>query len=248
MKEIFLSVIIPAYNESSVIENTLRQITSHFESKTYAYEIIVVNDASTDDTEQKVLGFCKHNEKVRLLSNKINVKKGASVKKGVLSARGKYVSFIDADYVYPIHQIDNFLNKLENGADIVIGNRMDPLTTFTVKPEMFHYVYRRFLVGRLFNFLVRLFIIDDINDTQCGIKCFRKDVAIPIFSKMNVSNFAFDIEFLHIAQKNRERIAQMPVLFNYVDEPSSVKLFKDSLRMMNSLMQIRINSWLGKYR
>ena len=247
MRDIFLSVVIPAYNESRVISNTLRELSDYLEKQTYSYEVIVIDDASTDDTKQKLLDLSRENEKINLLSNKCNEKKGASVKKGVLSARGKYVTYLDADYTYPINQIDRFLNILENKIDIVIGNRIHPDTTYLVKPSYFHYIYRRFLMSRIFNMGVRLILLKDISDSQCGIKCFRTEAAKSIFKKVTVSNFAFDVEVLYIAQKNGKKIIQIPVIYNYIDEPSSVQLFKDTFRMLKSLIQIKLKGWRKKY-
>ncbi|UCC39470.1 MAG: glycosyltransferase family 2 protein [Candidatus Aminicenantes bacterium] len=247
MRDIFLSVVIPAYNESRVIVNTLREISDYLNKQAYSYEIIVIDDASTDDTKQKVLDFSRGNEKIKLLSNKHNEKKGASVKKGVLSAKGNYVTYLDADYAYPINQIDRFLNILEDATDIVIGNRIHPDTTYIVKPSWFNYIYRRFLMSRIFNMGVRSILLKDISDSQCGIKCFQTETAKSIFKKVTVSNFAFDVEVLYIAQKNGKKITQIPVIYNYIDEPSSVQLFKDTFRMLKSLIQIKLNGWRKKY-
>jgi len=244
----YLSIIIPAYNKELVIGTTLRKIIEFLNTQDYRSEIIVIDDASNDSTVEKIKQIINRHKNIRLLINDQNMEKGATVKRGILNARGKYVVFLDADYAFPIDQVNNFLNQLENGADIVIGNRVDPDTTYLVKPSCFHYIYQRFLIGRMFNLLVRLLFLKDIKDTQCGIKGFRTDLARAIFGKMTVTNFAFDVEILYIVQQNREKIVQIPVTYDYIDEPSSVQLFRDSLAMLKSLIKIRINDWHGRYR
>jgi len=246
----YLSIVIPAYNKESVIEATLTKIVDFLNNQDYEWEVIVVDDASTDSTVANIKQFMAlyPDIRFRLLVNERNRKKGGAIKRGILDASGKYVVFLDADYAYPINQVNNFLSQLEKGADIVIGNRTDPNTTFLVKPSCFHSIYQRHLLSRTFNLLVRLLLFGGINDTQCGIKGFRIDTARAILEKVTISHFAFDVEILYIARQNGARIVQIPVTYDYIDEPSSVRLFRDALVMFNSLVQIRIKGWRGKYR
>ena len=176
------------------------------------------------------------------------MKKGFTVKRGILEARGKYAVFLDADYAYPIEQVNNFLNVLDSGADMAIGNRLHPDTTYLVKPSALTYIYQRHLLSRIFNLIVRLLLIRDIADTQCGIKAFRLDTARAIFEKLTIQSFAFDVELLFIAQQNGVKVVPIPVTYDYIDEPSSVQLFRNAFEMLRSLMQIRVNGWLGKYK
>lgn len=247
--EVYLSVVVPAYNEESVIGQTLASITDFLSRQTYTWEVIVVDDASTDGTVEKITQFTSQqpDNQVRLLVNKVNRQKGASICRGIMDARGKYVVFLDADYAYPIDQVPNFLNELENGAHIVIGNRTDPNTIFWVKPIALHYIYRRYLFGRVFNWLVRLLLVKRIRDTQCGMKAFQTDTAKTVLGKMRVMNFAFDVEFLYIAWVNGENIVQIPVTYDYIDAPGTVQLFKHSVIMFKSLIQIKLNGWMGRY-
>ncbi len=248
--EVYLSVVVPAYNEEPVIRQTLASITDFLSRQSYTWEVIVVDDASTDSTVEKITQFTSQqpDNQVRLLVNKVNRQKGASICRGIMDARGKYVVFLDADYAYPIDQVPNFLNELENGAHIVIGNRTDPNTIFWVRPSAFNYIYRRHLLSRAFNLLVRLLLLSGIADTQCGMKGFQTEIAKVVVEKMKIFSFAFDVELLYIARRNGGKIVQIPVTFDYIDEPSSVKLFRHSLVMFKSLIQIKLNSWMGKYR
>lgn len=246
---IYLSIVIPAYNKESIIEKTLTRVTEFLSTQDYKWEVIVVDDASTDSTVMKIKQFISHHPEkgIRLLVNERNSQKGATVKRGILDAKGKYVVFIDADYAYPVNQVDNFLNHLENGAGIVVGNRVDPNTTYLVKPSCLNSIYRRYAIGRVFNLLVRLLLLGNIRDTQCGIKGFQTESVKAILEKMRISNFAFDVEILYIARQSGEKIVQIPVTYDYIDEPSSVQLLRHSLVMFKSLLQIRLNGWMKRY-
>jgi dolichyl-phosphate beta-glucosyltransferase len=248
--ELLLSLIIPAYNEESTIENTLLNIIKYLNTQTYGWEVIVVDDASTDNTVERVkLIMSQHpGAKVRLLKNERNSKKGAAVKHGILAAEGKFSIFMDADYAYPVTQINTFLEPLSNGSDVVIGNRSDPKTTYIVRPVFFSYIYQRYILSHIFNTMVRLFLIKGVRDTQCGLKGFSTSAAKIIMNKITTFNFAFDVELLYIAQSNAMNIIQVPVTFDYIEEPSSVRLFKDSLIMLKSLFQIKINGYKAKYK
>ena len=248
--DIYLSIIIPAYNEELVIDKTLTRITDFLSRQDYRWEIVMVDDASTDSTVEIINQFISHHpdKRVSLLVNERNSQKGATIRRGILEAKGKYVLFTDADYAYPIDQIGNFLSRLESGADIVIGNRIDPDTTYLVKPSCFNYIYQRYLLSRVFNLLVRLLLVKGIQDTQCGIKAFNTRTARAILAKATISNFAFDVELLYIARQNGENITQIPVTYDYIDEPSSVHLFRHSLVMFKSLIRIKVNGWMKRYQ
>lgn len=247
--EVYLTVIVPTYNEESVIGQTLASITDFLGRQTYTWEVIVVDDASTDTTVEKITQFTswRPDNQVRLLINEVNRQKGATICRGIMDARGKYVVFMDADYAYPIDQVTNFLKELENGAHIVIGNRTDPKTIFWVKPDALHHIYRRYLFGRVFNRLVRLLLLSGIKDTQCGIKGFQTEAALKILPKVRIYNFAFDVELLYIASQNGRNIVQIPVTYDYIDAPGTVQLFKHSVIMFKSLIQIKLNGWMGRY-
>ena len=245
--DIHLSVVIPAYNKESVIEETLTNVTEFLSARGYQWEVIVVDDASADSTVENIKHVMNQCQNIRLLINERNMKKGFTVKRGFLEAQGRYGLFLDADYAYPIDQVDNFLNALENGADIVIGNRMHPDTTFLVKPSALYYIYQRHLLSRVFNLIVKLLLLKGILDTQCGIKAFRLDTTRAIFERLTITSFAFDVELLVIAQQNRMRVMPVPVTYDYIDEPSSVQLFRNVFEMLKSLVQIRINGWMKRY-
>jgi dolichyl-phosphate beta-glucosyltransferase len=248
--DIYLSVIIPSYNKESVIETTLARSVEFLSTRDYKWEIIVVDDASTDTTLEKIKRFLAEHPglNIKLLVHERNQQKGAAIRTGITRASGKYSLFLDADYAYPVSQVGNFLEQLEKGFQLAIGDRTDPRTTFLVKPVRFPYIYQRYLLGRAFNLLVRFFLLGGVCDTQCGLKAVSTDDARSIMARMTIFNFSFDVEFLYIAKYNGHQVVQIPVTYDYIDEPSSVKLLRHSLIMFKSLVQIKLNSWTHKYQ
>jgi dolichyl-phosphate beta-glucosyltransferase len=246
---VYLSVLVPAYNKEPVIETTLARSIDFLSTRNYKWEIIVIDDASSDATVARTKHFmAEHPDmNIKLLVNERNQQKGGALRRGITEAAGRFALFLDADYAYPINQVDNFLQNLENGAPLVIGNRTDPRTTYLVKPIRFPYIYQRYLLGRVFNLLVRLFLLGGIKDTQCGIKAMHTPTARALMGKMTISSFAFDVELLYIARKNGQKIIQVPVTYDYIDEPSSVHLLQHSAVMFQSLVQVRLNGWTKKY-
>jgi dolichyl-phosphate beta-glucosyltransferase len=245
-----LSVIVPSYNKETLIETTLANCLAFLSTRDYKWEIVVVDDASTDGTVARIKHFlAEHPDlNIKLLLHERNQQKGAAIHTGINSASGKYALFLDADYAYPVDQVGNFLEHLEKGIPLVIGNRTDPHSVYIVTPIRFPYIYQRYLLSRVFNFLVRFFLHAGMNDTQCGLKAVRTDITRAIMDKMTIFNFAFDVELLFIARYNGLKVVQVPVTYDYIDEPSSVRLARHSMVMFNSLVKIKLNSWTNKYK
>ncbi|MCL4370639.1 MAG: glycosyltransferase family 2 protein [Chloroflexi bacterium] len=243
---IHLSVVIPAYNEEKVIGSTITRVASYLESVGQS-ELIVVDDGSRDSTTQVVKGMMLDHPCVRLVEAGKNGGKGKAVKLGVLSSRGEYVLYTDADLVYPIEGAEPFVAALQHGADVAIGCRSHPDTLFALNPRHFSYIYQRYLVGRAYIRTVNLLLGLGVQDTQCGFKAFRGDVARDLFSRTRACDFAFDVEVLYVARLLGHRIAELPVYFLYLGEQSSVELIGDSLRMLRDLLIIRRNGRKGIY-
>lgn len=236
-----LSVVIPAYNEGSRIKNTLKKITQHLERNKYNYELIVVDDASTDTTKKIVQEILVKNKKIRLLQNRVNKGKGYSIRKGVLNSRKPFILFSDADLSTPIGELDTFRDFL-NEYDIIIGSRRLPASNIIVKQPF----YREF-IGRFFNLLVHLLILRGVNDTQCGFKLFKKNAAMNIFQKQRLNGFGFDVEILFLAKKFNYKIKEIPVTWKNSAKHSKVSIMKHSIMMFFDLLRIRFNSLLGLY-
>ncbi len=241
-----LSVVIPAYNEEKVIGTTISKVAPYLEARG-ENELIVVDDGSRDGTAEVVKDLMSEYRCLRLVQNGRNGGKGRAVKEGILQSRGEYVLYTDADLVYPIEGAESFMAALKDGASVAIGNRSHPDTLFALNPRHFSYIYQRYLVGRAYIFIVNLLLGLRVEDTQCGFKLFRGDVARDIFSRTRTYNFAFDVEAIHIARLLGYRIVELPVYFLYLGEQSSVELIRDSFQMFGALLEIRRKGKRGVY-
>jgi dolichyl-phosphate beta-glucosyltransferase len=236
-----LSVIIPAYNEQSRLEPTVREAVEYFRSPPRSVEIIVVDDGSRDGTSDLTRRLAAEFPEVRLIRLAANSGKGYAVRTGVVNAHGRLVLFMDADGATPIAEYERLEQAITNGAAIAIGSRAMRGHGVRVRARL----YRR-VIGRLFHGLVRTLTVRGIADTQCGFKLFRGDVAHELFSRMRMTGFSFDVEVLVMAQQRGHRIAETPV--NWTHKPGSrVNLVRDSARMAYDLVLIRANVLRGNY-
>jgi len=240
-RALYLSIIIPVYNEERRIGKTLDTIISYLNPRPYRSEIIVVNDGSKDRTSAIVNEYSIRHKQVQIIESSINQGKGFSVRKGMLNANGRYVLFSDADLSTPIEEVEKLLHWLKKGYDIAIGSRGLKESIIHI-----HQPWYREHMGKIFNLLTRLIAIQDIRDTQCGFKCFKKEIIPDIFNKQTISHFSFDVELLKIALKKGYRIKEVPVRWlNNVQ--SKVNPFSDSVRMFIDLIKIRCNDLRGLY-
>jgi len=234
-----ISIIIPAYNEESRIEKTLAEIENYCKKNLKSYEIIVVDDASTDNT-YKIASRHK-NKNLRVIKNQINSGKGYSVKRGILESKSNLILFSDADLSTPINELDRFLYYIGNGFDIVIASRNLKESKKVIKQPWY-----RDVMGKIFPMLVDIFIIKDFKDTQCGFKLFKADVAKKIAKVQTLERFAFDVEMLFIAKKMKCRIKEAPVTWVGRKE-SKLYPLKDPIRMLGDIIKIKVNDLKGKY-
>ncbi len=209
-----LSIIIPCYNEEQRINATLQNIDSYLRTRPWTYEIIVVNDGSTDRTEQSVQQHRGAIPQLHLITNDVNRGKGAAVKCGMLAARGVYRLFMDADHSVSIQHLEHFLPYLTQGYDVVIGS-------IEVAGARVHddCGFWRRILGRLAKMLIRLCILPHIRDSQRGFKLFSKKAAEDIFHRQTIERFGFDIEILYIAQMRGYTIKELPVTWNNQKNP-----------------------------
>ncbi len=250
MNKVYVSVVVPSYNEMTNLQKGVLDKIEHFFSKQkYSYEIIIVDDGSNDGSIEFAEKFVKENPKFKIIKNQ-HLGKAGAVAAGMLSANGEYVLFTDMDQATPIEEIDKLL-PLIGKYDIVIGSRNStrkgaPWTRLLMAKGMM--VLRTAIVG-----------IGGISDTQCGFKLFRKDVSDTLFTKLK--NFhhgykkisgssvkaGFDVELLFLAQKLGYKIKEVPVNWLYV-ETRRVSPIKDSIEALEDLVIIKINELLGKYK
>jgi dolichyl-phosphate beta-glucosyltransferase len=237
------SVVIPAHNESARILPYLRTITSYLQSRYRSYEVLVVDDGSTDTTAMDVTSFARTSPNVDLIQVPFCRGKGAAVRRGMQSAVGDFQLFADADGATPIQELERLEKAMANGADLAIGSRTLAcrLPDFTIEARLY-----RTLLGMLFNAAVRQSGIRGIADTQCGFKLFRRHVAQDLFSVSTIDGYGFDLELLYVAQQRGYRIAEVPV--NWADQPGSkVRFLRDGLAMLRELAVIKKNGMKGLY-
>ncbi len=239
-----ISIVIPAYNEEKVIGDTLAEVSGYLEERGFHYEIILVSDGSTDNTEAIALSASAGNKRIRVLKNEQNMGKGFSVKKGCLAARGRVIAFTDADLSYPISEVEKPLKMIrEKAADVAIGSR-----TVSGARIVVHTSPLRKVMSKVFNIFVRLIAIKEIGDTQCGFKAFSSDAAMDVFSLQTMSGFSFDVEIIYIAKKLGYRVREFPIIWAKSSESSSVNPVSDSMGMFFDIMKIRLLDLKGVYR
>jgi len=241
MSEIYLSVIVPAYNEEKRLPGTLREIDEYLKKQNYESEIIVVSDGSKDGTVEVAKNLMSEINNLRVIEFKENRGKGFGVKEGMLGALGDFRLFTDADNSTPVNQIEKIWPEFEKGFDIVIGSR-DLKGAILDPPQP---PFRR-LTGEVFKYLRKIIVgLWDTEDSQCGFKCFRKKAAEDIFPKCKISRFAFDPEILLIGKKLGYKIKEVPIYWKN-DLTSKVKL-KSMVKMLVDLFKIRWNLITKKY-
>lgn len=243
-----LSVVIPAYNEEiNLKRGVLGSVKDYLEKQKYSWEVLVVDDGSTDDTRKIVSKFAKKNNGFRLLKEP-HRGKGGTVIAGMLAANGKVVLFTDMDQATPIDQLEKLLPKFDQGFDVAIGSRRGREGAPLVRKAM----------AAGFSFLRNLILRLPYKDTQCGFKAFTKQAAQQIFKKMKVFNedmkaqgaavtAGFDLEALYIARKLGLKVAEVPVEWWEYGERKEVSPIKDSWEGLRDLIKVRINALQGKY-
>ncbi len=241
-KEPFLTVVIPAYNESARIVPTLEAVRDYLDAKPWTFEVLVVDDGSGDDTAAVVEAFASGAAGFRLLKNPGNRGKGYAVRHGMLEGRGRYLLFSDADLSTPIEECGKILRALRGGAGVAVASRRLGASDLAVKQPWY-----RELMGRTFNLVVQLFAVRGITDTQCGFKGFTRAAARAVFEPALLERFGFDVEVLFLARRLGFPIAEVPV--RWIDSPDSrIDPLRDPLRMFLEVLQVRRNAWEGKYR
>ncbi len=246
----FVSIIFPAYNEAKRLPPTLERTVAFLVQQPYVSEVIVVENGSTDETAAVVEQFIEHQQSeqptpsarvtVRLLRSAKG--KGAAVKHGMLNAKGDYLVMSDADLSVPIEDIAEFLPPaLPAGSfDVAIASREVAGAVRHGEPEYRH------LMGRVFNFLVRVIAVPNVQDTQCGFKCFSRAAARFLFPLQQIDGWGFDVEVLHIASRHGLRMVEIPVHW-YYGENSRVEPLRDTINMLTELFKVRLYGRRGFY-
>lgn len=258
-----VSVVVPAYREAHCIGPTVEALRSELESalssdcaddaerctgagrsagrpraeRADGVEVVVVDDGSDDGTD-RAAREAGADVVLRLPDNS---GKGAAVRAGVMAASGRVVAVTDADLAYPPHQITRMLAEAEAGADMVIGNRRHLRSTELTRPSAL-----RSVGSRIVNSVVRALKLTDCQDTQCGMKAFRRDAAEALFTASVVDGFAFDVELLYLADRYGMNVSEVPVeVVNSAD--STVQVLRHGLLLLRDLAGIRLRAMLGNY-
>jgi glycosyltransferase involved in cell wall biosynthesis len=198
-----MSIVIPVYNRSDTVAESLRRIKAVLESVTASYEIIVVNDGSTDRTLEMLQREQQLDQRLKVISYSENMGKGYAVRKGVLETQGDIVIFTDGDLDIAPVVISEYIKQLQT-CDLVIGSKKHPLSRVQMPGS------RRFL-SKAFNTIVRIATGIKAGDTQAGLKAGNGDALREIFGLMLVKRYAFDVELLTIANMLKMDVKEMPI-------------------------------------
>ena len=236
----YLSVIVPAYNEEKRITNTLLEIGQYLSQQNFDYEIIVVNDGSEDKTTEVVENLKYKIKNLNIISNEKNCGKGYVVRQGLIEAKGDYRLFIDADNSTSIKEFNKFLPFLTN-FDIIIGSRSVKESEIVIAQPF----YRKFL-GNIFRLISQTFIgLWGISDSQCGFKLLTSKTVKDVLPRCKINGWSFDAEMLIIAQKLGYKIKEIPVVWKD-DKKSKVKI-KGMFVAISDLVKIKYNLITNKY-
>lgn len=242
-----LSVVIPSYNEErNLKKGVLSEVGNYLEKLKIKYEVIIVDDGSSDDSVEVIKKHISTNKHFQLIQN-LHGGKAMAVMTGMIQAKGEIVLFTDMDQATPINQLNKFISEFESGYDIVIGSRQGRKGA----------PFIRKLAARIFSVLRAIILGLPFKDTQCGFKAFSKEAVNKIIPKIKSEwgvlhfkggavNAGFDVELLYLAKKLGFKISEVKVEWNYVDT-ERVQVVKDAMAAIYDMFRIRVNNFKGKY-
>ena len=239
-----ISIVIPAFEESERLGDSIRKILSYIKKENLAAELIIVDDGSKDNTTEVGKKICAEFPELptKVIRYEQNRGKGFAVKTGLLEAQGEVALFSDADLSTPITELPKLVKPIQDGEyDVTFGSRaLDRSLIGTHQP------WRREQGGKVFNFIVRTLTGLPFWDTQCGFKAFNMQKFRPLLELMQIDRFGFDVEFLYVANFKGLRLKEIPVRWDHC-EGTKVSVFRDSQRMFNEVRLIRKNAKNGVY-
>jgi dolichyl-phosphate beta-glucosyltransferase len=228
-----LSVVVPCYNEEARLPGSLSRLEEFLGGQELGFELILVDDGSSDRTRAVIRAAERKHAYVRPLLLSPNRGKGAALAAGVRVSRGRLVLISDADLSAPIEELSKLEDAIVGGADVAIGSRAAPGAREVDQP------LHRQAMGKAFNRVVQALVLPGIRDTQCGFKLFRGDVARELFGQLRTAGFAFDVEVLRRALVAGYQVREVPV--RWVSSGASrVSPLRDSARMLRDLVRIRL--------
>lgn len=239
-EEMFLSVVIPAYNEEQRLPNTLKAVLHYLKRQDYTWEIAVVNDGSKDKTADVVREFQVSEPNVKLLQYGNNRGKGYAVRYGMTHTTGQYRLFMDADNSTTIDHFEKFLPHLKEGYNVAIGSRDIAGADIAV-----HQAKWKELLGDLGNLWIQFWAVPGIKDTQAGFKVFTGKASDDVFSRLTIDRWGFDVEALAVARQRGYKIKELPI--HWANDPNSKVSAKAYLDVLKEVVQVRLNMWKGVY-
>lgn len=227
-----LSVVIPAFNEAERIGPTIKVTSEYLTAAAQSFELIVVDDGSTDSTLEVLSKLQSETPELRFISLPGNRGKGAAVRSGVMDAKGDLILYIDADGATPIAELSKLMDAIAVGSDIAIGSRALPSAETKIVSKL-----HRKLLGRIFNFAVNLIAVPGLLDTQCGFKLFKRHAAKKIFERQLLNGFSFDVEVLYLARRLDFKVKEVAV--NWNNQPGTkVNVVKDGILMLLDVFKL----------
>ncbi len=235
------SFVIPVYNEERCLAENLSVLESYLAQLNLPYELILVDDGSTDASHDICAAIAGKNPRVRVLWVPVNRGKGFAVRTGMLSSRGAFRIFMDADLAVPVAHIKDCITRLEEGADVVIGSRHLPGASIQVPEEAV-----RQTLGGIYRRLVLSAFGLQVTDITCGLKGFGKSATEAVFHRSRIDRWGYDAEILFLAQQLGLVIREIPVHW-YHSFDSDVHIIKDSFRTLGEMFQIFFRYAAGRY-
>ena len=222
-----LSVVVPAFNEAARIHRTINDIRAEMKRLGGDVELIVVDDGSTDDTADIVSDVAKTDTRVKLV-RAAHAGKGAAVRRGMVEAHGRWRFLADADLSMPISELKRFLDSAAQDGDVIVGSREADGARRVGEP------WSRHVIGRVFNWTVKVLVLRGIHDTQCGFKLFSARAVQVLFPLQRLDGFGFDVEILFLARRAGLVIREIPITWVYgreskVNVTSGARAFLDLL-------------------
>ena len=237
---VHLSIIIPAYNEEMRLSETLEKTATFLQTQPYTYEVLVIENGSTDRTLEIAQSFAERYPFIRAI-HEDGRGKGLAVRRGMLEANGEFRFMCDADLSMPIEEVNTFLSPEMRGADIVIGSREAEGAIRYNEPDTRH------IGGRFVNLIIRMLALPGLHDTQCGFKMFTADAASVLFPRQTMTGWSLDIELLFIARRHGFTIKELGIPWYYADF-SHVSPVKDGIQMVIDILIMWFNALIGKYK
>jgi len=237
---VYLSVVIPAYNEEKRLPKTLKAVVEYLKKQDYSWEVVVVDDGSKDKTADLVREAGVHESRIRLLQYGGNRGKGYAVRYGMTHVSGEFRLFMDSDNATTIDHFEQMAPYFKMGFDVVIGSRDVPGADIAV-----HQAWWKEKLGDLGNLWIQAWAVPGISDTQAGFKVFTAEATEAVFPVLTIDRWGFDVEALAVARMKGFKIAERPIRWvNDADSKVSVKAYADVLK---EVVQVRVNMWKGVY-